>query len=214
MPRKDMLTDTVTDTTADTGRSEFASQIPLTDTAGHWSRHGRRPAKRNRKWEKGHRPYRYVNVPTELREQVLALAEHFGVTADEVARAFVEYGIECVDEEKLKLSAQPNPYGRKMTLFPKERAKGWHETNDVPKVIPARKKKRTKQAKRVYPAVSYRLPEKVHEDICGLARELDVPLGDVVSFLLRYGLDAYRSGKLSLKPQPLTVKMTLRRNRS
>ena len=213
MPRKDMLTDTGTDTTADTGRSEFASQIPLTDTAGQWSRHGRRPAKRNRKWEKEHRPYRYVNVPTELREQVLALAEHLEVTADEVARAFVEYGVECVDEEKLQLRAQPNPYGRKMTLFPKERAKGWHETNDAPREIPARKKKRSGQAKRVYPAVSYRLPEKVHADICGLAMDLDVPLGEVVSFLLQHGLDAYRSGKLSLQPQPLKVKMTLQANK-
>lgn len=214
MPRKDMLTDTVTDTTADTSRSEFASQIPLTDTAGHWSRHGRRPAKRNRKWEKEHRPYRYVNVSVELREQVLALAEHLEVTVDEVARAFIEYGIECVNEEKLHLRAQPNPHGRKMTLFPKERVKGWHEANDVPKEIPARKKKQMSKVKKVYPAVSYRLSEKVHEDICGLARKLDVPLGDVVSFLLQYGLDAYCSGKLNLKPQPLTVKMTLRRNRS
>lgn len=208
MLRKDMLTDTP----ADTDRSEFASQIPLTDTAGHWSRYGRRPAKRNRKWEKEHRPYRYVNVPTELREQVLAMAQHLKVTVDEVARAFIEYGIECVDEEKLHLRAQPNPYGRKMTLFPKERAKGWHETNGVPKEIPARKKKRTKQAKKVYPAVSYRLPEKVHDDICGLAMDLDVPLGDIVTFLLQYGIEAYRSGKLNLEPQPLTVKMTLRRN--
>ncbi|RIK28883.1 MAG: hypothetical protein DCC56_14475 [Anaerolineae bacterium] len=214
MPRKDMLTDTGTDTTADTGRSEFASQIPLTDTAGHWSRYGRRPAKRNRKWEKEHRPYRYVNVSVELREQVLALAEQLGVTADEVARAFIEYGIECVDEEKLHLRAQPNPYGRKMTLFPKERAKGWHETNGTPKEIPARKKKRSRQVKKTYPAVSYRLPEKVHDEICGLAMDLDVPLGDVVSFLLQYGLDAYRGGKLSLQPQPLTVKMTLSRNHS
>ncbi len=214
MPRKDMLTDTVTDTTADTGRSEFASQIPLTDTAGHWSRYGRRPAKRNRKWEKEHRPYRYVNVSVELREQVLALAKHLGVTADEVARAFVEYGVECVNEEKLHLRAQPNPHGRKMTLFPKERAKSWQQTNDAPREIPTRKKKRMSKAKKVYPAISYRFPAKVHNDICSLAMNLDVPLGDVVSFLLQHGLDAYRSGKLSLQPQPLTVKMTLRRNRS
>ena len=210
MPRKDMLTDT----TADTGRSEFASQIPLTDTAGQWSRHGRRPAKRNRKWEKEHRPYRYVNVSVELREQVLALAEHLEVTVDEVARAFVEYGVECVDEEKLQLRAHPNPHGRKMTLFPKERAKGWQEANESPREIPARSKKRSRQAKRFYPAVSYRLLKKVHDDICRLAMDLGVPLGEVVSFLLQYGLDAYHSGKLSLKPQPLIVKMTLCRNRS
>jgi hypothetical protein len=153
-------------------------------------------------------------VSVELREQVLALAEHLEVTVDEVARAFIEYGVECVNDGKLHLRAQPNPHGRKMTLFPKEQAKGWHEANGTPRGIPTRKKKRTKQAKRVYPAVSYRMPKKVHDDICRLAMDLGVPLGDVVSFLLQYGLDAYRSGMLSLKPQPMIVKMTLRRNRS
>ena len=39
--------------------------------------------------------------------------------------------------------------------------------------------------------------------------ELDVPVGEVVAFLLRHGLQAYRQGRLSLKPQPMTVKMTL-----
>ena len=107
--------------TAPNTPKEFADTIPVADTAGHWNRHGRRPPKRNRKWEKLHRPYRYVNVPVELREQVLALAEHLAVTADEVARAFFEYGIECVDAEILQLHAQPNPLGRKMTLFPKGR---------------------------------------------------------------------------------------------
>ena len=96
MPRLDMLTDTA----ADTQRNEFADSIPLADTAGHWSRHGRRPAKRNRSWEKAHRPYRYVNVPLELREQVLALAEHLSVTADEVARARGERDGEHQVEER------------------------------------------------------------------------------------------------------------------
>ena len=94
---------------------EYADTIPVADTAGHWNRHGRRPAKRNRKWERTHRPYRYVNVPLELREQVLALAEHLEGTADEVARAFFEYGMDCVDEGTLQLRTRPNLQGRKMT---------------------------------------------------------------------------------------------------
>jgi hypothetical protein len=205
----DMLTGTVPNTL-----KEFADTIPVADTAGHWNRHGRRPPKRNRRWEKLHRPYRYVNVPIELREQVLALAEHLAVTADEVARAFFEYGIECVDAEILQLHAQPNPLGRKMTLFPKGRSKGWRKTVDHPRNIPARKKKQTASAKQIYPAVSYRLPENVHDSLCGLAIDLDVPLGEVVAFLLRYGLDAYLNGRLSLNPEPLTVKRTLRRKGS
>jgi hypothetical protein len=205
----DMFTGTAPNTS-----KEFADTIPVADAAGHWNRHGRRPPKRNRKWEKLHRPYRYVNVPVELREQVLALAEHLAVTADEVARAFFEYGIECVDADMLQLHAQPNPLGRKMTLFPKGRPKGWREAVDPQRHIPARKKKQATSTKKIYPAVSYRLPEIVHDSLCGLAMDLDVPLGEIVAFLLSYGLDAYRAGRLSLYPQPLTVKMTLGRKES
>ena len=210
MPRLDMLTDTV----PDQGRNEFADSIPLAPSAGGWKRQGRRPAKRNRGWEKIHRPYRYVNVPLELRDQVVALAEHLVVTADEVARAFFEYGLECVDDDTLRLRTHPNPEGRKMTLFPREQASGWQKANDGPKEIPARRKKKSERVKKIYPAVSYRLPESLHNMLCGLAMELDVPVGEVVTLLLRHGLDAYRKGKLNLNPHPLTVKMTLQGNRS
>ncbi len=148
MPRLNLLTDTDTNT----DRSEFADTIPIAATAGGWNRRGRRPAKRNRQWEKAHRPYRYVNVPLELREQVLALAEHLEVTADEVARAFLEYGMACIDEETLQIRTRPNPHGRKMTLFPREQARGWREAKDEPREIPARKKKKSGQIKKVYPA--------------------------------------------------------------
>lgn len=167
MPRVDMLTDTTTDTQ----RNEFADSIPLTATAGGWNRHGRRPAKRNRNWEKAHRPYRYVNVPLELREQVVAVAEHLVVTADEVARAFFEYGLECVDDETLQIRTQPNPQGRKMTLFPNKQPKGWQKADNAPKEIPARHKKKSEQGRKVYPAISYHLPESLHNTLCGLAMD-------------------------------------------
>lgn len=143
MPRKDMLTDTH----ADTRRSEFADSIPLAATAGGWNRPSRRPAKRNRQWEKIHRPYRYVNVPLEVREDVLALAEHLHVPAGDVAHAFFEYGFECVNEGKLQLTAQPNPLGRKMTLFPKKQIGAWEEAEGPKRDIPTRKRKKLNENK-------------------------------------------------------------------
>ena len=210
MPRLDLLTDTA----IETQRNEFTDSIPLADTAGGWNRRGRRPAKRNRNWEKTHRPYRYVNVPLEVREQVLALAEHLGVTADEVARACLEYGLECVDAEKLQLRTQPNPLGRKMTLYPGKQARGWKEAKGSRKEIPARQRNDSYREKKMRPAVSYRFPKSLHDELCGLAMELDVPVGQVVSFLLQHGLEAYRSGKLSFNPEPLSAKRTLFGNRS
>lgn len=210
MPRKDMLTDTVTDSLP----SEFAEKIPLADTAGNWNRYGRRPAKRNRKWEKAHRPYRYVNVPLEVREQVLSLAGHLNVTADEVARALLEYGLECVDDEKIQLHTRPNPRGRKMTLFPHDQARGWKEANGPRKEIPTRRRSILNREKKIHSAVSYRFPKRLHDELCGLAMELDVPVGEMVAFLLRHGLEAYQNGELSFQPAPLTIKMTLFGNQS
>ena len=210
MPRMDMLTEPTQEQTS----NEFAESIPVAPAAGQWKRKGRRPAKRNREWEKAHRPYRYVNVPTELREQVTALAEHLVVSADEVARSFIEYSIECFDEETLQVDVRPNPQGRKMTLFPQEQAQGWQAAEGAPQQIPTRRKRKTERPKKAYPAVSYRLPESLHDDICGLGMDLDVPLGEVVTLLLGHGLEAYKSGRLRLNPQPLTVKMTLQGSHS
>jgi hypothetical protein len=206
MSRKDMLTDSH----ADTGRSEFADSIPLAATAGGWNRHGRRPAKRNRGWEKAHRSYRYVNVPLEVREEVLALAEHLHVPADDVAHAFFEYGFECVDEGNLLLTVQPNPLGRKMTLFPQKQIGAWEEAEGPQRDIPARRKKKVERKQKSVPAVSYRIPQGVHMDLCSLAAELAVPVGEVVTHLLRHGLKFYRAGRLKLTPHPVIVKMTLK----
>lgn len=206
MSRKDMLTDTH----ADTGRSEFADSIPLAATVGRWNRPGRRPAKRNRGWEKAHRSYRYVNVPLEVREEVLALAEHLHVPAGDVAHAFFEYGLDCVHQRKLPLTAQPNPLGRKMTLFPQKQIGAWEEAEGPQRDIPARKKRKVERKQKSVPAVSYRIPPGIHIDLCSLAEELAVPVGDVVTLFLRNGLKAYRAGNLKLTPHPATVKMTLK----
>jgi hypothetical protein len=150
-----------------------------------------------------------VNVPLEVREQVLTLAGHLKVTADEVARACLEYGLGCVDEKKLELQTRPNPLGRKMTLFPRDQAKRWKEESGPRKEIPARRRSHPDREKKIHPAVSYRFPRRLHDEMCGLAMELDVPVGEVVAFLLWHGLEAYQKGELCFQPAPLSIKMTL-----
>lgn len=210
MPRLDLLTDRFPDPAG----NEFADSIPVAPSAGVWKFTGRRASKRNRAWERAHRPYRYVNVSIELREEVLALANHLDVTADEVARALFEYELECLDEGLLQLRTRPNPQGGKMTLFPHDQAKGWEKGDGSPSEIPARRRKPSAKRREPYPAVSYRLPESVHNSLCGLAMELDVPVGQVVAFFLQDGLAAYRRGKLCLNPEPRSVKMTLHGERT
>ena len=203
MPRLDLLTENTP------GGSEYVDNIPSAPTAGQWQNPGRRPAKRNRAWEKAHRPYRYVNVPLELREQVAALAEQLVVTADDVARAFLEYGLNCLEDKTLKLHSRPNPRGRKMTLFPRDQAPGWREASATSVEPPTQRKKKASGEKKVYPAVSYRLPASLHSQLCGVAVEFEAPLGEVVTLFLQHSLNAYRKGNLALQPYPVAVRMTL-----
>jgi hypothetical protein len=204
MPRVDMLTNEV-----EIFRNEFADSIPTSGSAGYWKRPGRRAARRNRRWEREHRSYRYINVPLEVRARVLDLAAHLLVAADELARALIEYSAECADKGTLRLYTWPNPLGRKMTLFPKQEQKRWRVAEGTACEIPARREKPSTGKKKRPGAVTYRLPEQVHKQICDHAMELDVPLGEVVTLFLRHGLDAYQQGKLELDPQPKVVKMTL-----
>jgi len=84
----------------------------------------RRPskAKRNREWEK--RQYQkglfvaYRGVPKELHENLKKVANDLGVPVGEVARAFLEYGLEACKRGDLVL--QPKPVTGKFSLFPEE----------------------------------------------------------------------------------------------
>ena len=84
----------------------------------------RRPskAKRNREWEKRHRQKKgfvsYRGVPQELHENLKKIANDLGVPVGEVARAFLEYGLEACKRGDLVL--QPKPAIGKFSLFPEE----------------------------------------------------------------------------------------------
>lgn len=84
----------------------------------------RRPskAKRNREWER--RQYEkglfvaYRGIPRELHESIKEIADDLGVPVGEVARAFLEYGLEACRRGDLVL--QPKPVTGKFSLFPEK----------------------------------------------------------------------------------------------
>lgn len=54
---------------------------------------------------------------------------------------------------------------------------------------------------------SYRgIPDEVDERIKTIAKELKVPVGEIVRVLLEYALNAYNMGELLLNPQPRIVR--------
>ncbi len=157
------------------------------------------PAQRGRGWDKAHPPKHYRGVPAEIRRAVVDIAQENNVPADEVARAFLEYGLQCLQQKRLALNVQPK--AQRMTLYPVT-GTGWAESGDgwTPKTkrtsANGRRKSSTWQE-----IAHYRIPDELHSQVKNLAGGV-LPIGEVVTVLLKNGIEAYRSGVLVLIPSP------------
>lgn len=74
-------------------------------------------AKRNRAWEQKRADWMisYRGIPPELQEQIKSLAAQLGVPVGDVARAFLEYGLQAYQRGQLPL--KPHAGRGKLTLF-------------------------------------------------------------------------------------------------
>ncbi len=174
-----------------------------------------RPAgrRRDRSWEKqpGRRTTSYRGVPPPLRAALLEIATDIQVKVDEVARAFLEYGLQCY--RRGEITIQPVLSRQRLTLFPEPDSwgaaarPGWYE-----QVWPA---DQTKHLKHGRPGngkpdlpwrrsmVSYRgLPDELVVAIRELSQNHHLPAGEVVTLFLGHALTVYRSGRLILEPKP------------
>jgi len=162
----------------------------------------RPPKKRKREWEKYHKPKHYRGVPAEVRNQVKEVAEELGVAVDEVARAFIEYSLMCVQRGSLTLSGTPSQRRVRMTLYPFTGA-GWAENGWTPQPPRRTRKQSGQQPAPWREAAYYRLPDKLHEQVKRVAGDI-YPVGELVAVLLKHGLENYNAGILVLIPQPKT----------
>ncbi len=165
------------------------------------------PRKRNRVWERIHQDQKvvYRGVDPKLALQVKAIADELSVPVGEVARAMLEYALRAYAEGDLDLQPRPNPDRLRMTLFPSSTKSGRSQTLDL-----TRDRKTTEPTWRVI--TTWRdFPPELKAEIGALASSdgLDVPTGELVSALLRYGLKAYEGGVLKLKPTPTASARTL-----
>ena len=163
--------------------------------------------RRNRRWEKEHLSQKvvYRGVDPKLALQVKSLAGDLMVPEGEVARALLEHALSAYAEGDLNLTACPNPLRLRMTLFPSSDSPRNH---DKPKK--ATKQKSSSPSWRVI--TTWRgFPADLKNEIAALASEdgLHVPVGELVTALLRCGLKAYESGLLKLKPVQKTTGLTL-----
>lgn len=162
---------------------------------------------RSREWEKTHRPKYYRGIPSETRQQVKEIAQELGVSADEVACAFLEYGLRCVEKGELTI-APVSPRARRMTLFPFNGA-SWAADGWTPQQSKQNIRKRKKETALWREAAAYRIPDELHKQVKQLANDI-VPVGEVVLILLKHGISSYQSGTLALIPQPKTALISKR----
>jgi len=154
---------------------------------------------RKREWEKMNPAKTYRGVPKDIRKGVVEIATNLNVRADDVARVFFEYGLKCIQRGTLRLDSV-QPKGLRMTLYPFSGA-GWAENTWSPQPPKSQKAVKGNQEERDWKeVVSYRIPTGLHERVKELAGEV-IPLGEVVTILLKNGIEGYEDGQLVLLPQ-------------
>ena len=156
---------------------------------------------RDRRWEQAHQAMTFRGVLPPLHTAVKELAEHLQVNVDDVARAFLEYGLRCYELGRLKVEPVLH---EKLTLFPEGKRPGWYEAvpeNRAPRS--AEKRATSKQKTKPWQfRVSYRLPLEIRLAVDKLRTQKNVPVGEIVSVLLDFALKAHQHGQLVLTPMP------------
>jgi hypothetical protein len=165
------------------------------------------PVRRSRRWEQQHLDEKvvYRGLDLNLVQDVQRLASILLVPKGEVARSILEFSLRRYEEGFVNLVPRPNPMRMRMTLYPTTTAS---RRNSM--------KRKTKTSTRVEPSwrviTTWRnFSPELKRTISALASEdaLNVPVGELVNALLRYGLQAHRAGILNLEPVEKATVLTL-----
>ena len=156
-----------------------------------------KPRKRNRCWERQHQSHKavYRGVDPKLALQIKSIAGDLQIPEGEVARAVIEYALYWYEQGDLELRSRPNPYRMRMTLSPNSHA--LHHENRATKP-------RQKQSEALWKVITtWRgFPPELKRELADLASDdgLNVPVGELITALLRFGLKAYERGQLMIEP--------------
>jgi hypothetical protein len=159
------------------------------------------PRKRDRSWEAAHQEGKavYRGVDPKLALQVKQIAGSLQVIEGEVARALLEYALRAYARGDLELNPRPHPQRMRMTLYPREEYRRQTSLGYTP-----RRPKRDKPAEARWRVITtWRgFSPELKSELANLAGEagLNVPAGELVTALLRFGLKAYEHGVLKLEP--------------
>ena len=177
---------------------------------------------RNRDYEKSHAKFSYRLTDGTIPGQILGIAQSHSISADNVARAFVQAGLHASQQGKIDWSGIRPVQGR-MTLFPTGQ-ETWvvHDepvtwAQEIPQPQKRRRKTEAERAQerkaRDLLRVHYRWPPEINEALEQLTRQVmgyqpgehlarkDGRKGEVLTILLRFGIQAYQAGRIDLTPK-------------
>lgn len=165
------------------------------------------PRKRNRQWEKQQQSRKvvYRGIDPKLALKVKAIADDLLVPSGEVACVVLDYALRSYERGDFDLHPRPNPERMRMTLFPQSGSS--HSINRPQRTA---KQKRPEALWKVI--TTWRgFPPELKQELAALASEdgLHVPIGELITALLRFGLKAYETGLLVLEPKPKSTTFTL-----
>lgn len=162
--------------------------------------------RRSRDWERSRREnaVSYRGIPPEIQTGIKTVAAEIEVNAEEVARAFLEFGLNAFRNGEIQI--QPHPKGRLMTLFPEgwNRHVGWTDMGwgKREETLRGKKKRPTALWRNV---VTYRgIPPEVKQAIQAISNEHSIPVGELATLFLSHAYLSFKNGRLVLHPQPKT----------
>ena len=165
------------------------------------------PRKRNRQWEKQQQSRKvvYRGIDPKLALKVKAIADDLLVPSGEVACVVLDYALRSYERGDFDLHPRPNPERMRMTLFP--RSGSSHSFNRPQRTA---KHKQPEALWKVITTWRGFSPE-LKQELAALASDdgLHVPIGELITALLRFGLKAYETELLVLEPKPKSTTFTL-----
>ena len=167
---------------------------------------------RDRSWERDNPKKSYRKVPKQIRDVVKEIADTHGYNASQIAQAFLEYALMCYRRADFALELKlDSRHG--LTLMPggwsDEKKPIWAE-NTWGKQHPQKKNRQKKNETPLWKQrVNYQLSSDLVTVIDAVCETRRSPYGNIISRkyhdgevvarFLTFAIDAYNSGKLTLR---------------
>ena len=141
----------------------------------------------------------FRGIPLRLHQSLKTIAGDLGISPGELARYFLEKGLEQIAAGKDEIAPSFVPGG--YTLYPEEKQ------NAAGRIATRSRRKRSKKSQQ--PRSYYGVPREVVAAVLEQSQALGVTQGELARYLFERGITRIESGELVLEPVPVQQIATL-----